>query len=119
MNVDTMAYDELSLVQNALARVISDGRIGRPCYMQCLLQEDDAHAQLDRLVHLSEAVFGNCGDRLHEESSRPGHLTAVMRWPAGESALLTVFVPAVKQRVKLDLVLLGSRGAVYYSSPGA
>jgi hypothetical protein len=119
VNAGTMARDELSLVQDALARIVSDGRIGKPRYVQCLFRADDAASHLDRLLRLSEAVFGSPADNVHKQSSCPGHLTAAVRWPGGESALLTVFAPAAKQRFKLDLVLLGSLGAIYYSSPDA
>jgi hypothetical protein len=68
---------------------------------------------LAAVTGLANGWFGGEARVVHAIGSEAsGHLTSLLRWPDGSSALLSVGPSAGHPRI--DLVLLGSRGALYY-----
>ena len=108
-------------LQIRIQKVLSDGRLGRPSFARAFAQAtggpQEARATLAAMTAMANAWFGADASVLYaaggEES---GHLVSLLRWPGGQSAVLSVG-PGGPGPARLDLTLLGSRGAIYYRTP--
>jgi hypothetical protein len=108
-------------LQTTVQRVLREGRLGQPAFARVFLQAPGGPqavtAVLEELTRLAGAWFGEGATRVHTVGAEGGgHLVALLRWPAGQSAILSVG-PARAESARLDLTLLGSRGALYYRTP--
>jgi hypothetical protein len=108
-------------LQVSIQKVLSDGRLGKPAFARAFAQAaggpQEARAALTAMTAMANTWFGAEAEVVHlaggEES---GHLVSLLRWPGGQSAVLSVG-PGGPGPKRLDLALLGSRGAVYYRTP--
>jgi len=111
---------EWSALRVVIQTAVAEGRLGKPTFARAFVRgtpPSDAKETLESLTALADGWFGAEGKvvrRLGEEAS--GHLVALLRWPDGQSALLSVG-PGIPGSRRLDLTLLGSLGAVYYRTP--
>jgi len=100
--------------------VIDNGSLGAPKFMRCIARAGDPgqlSVSLGKLESLGEAWFGS----RHVHSYRLGentglYLTEMLKWPDGQSALLTVSAGPTEGTLGLDLMLVGSRGTLYHEA---
>ena len=109
-------------VQAAVQRIIDQGRVGSPVVVRCLTHTAGGRGQVaDQMGAIRDAAirwFG--GDPIREYtagSEDRGHVVASLRWPGGQSAIVGVGVGDQNAGVGGSLILLGSRGAMYYNFP--
>jgi len=111
---------EWALLQDAVGRMVRQRRLGTPRFLRCFAQStsQEGEAVLDTLVEMAERLFDDRPQSMHAfASGEDGHLTAAARWAGGQTALLTAGCIEPEHPPRIDLVLLVSRGALYYSTP--
>jgi hypothetical protein len=114
-----MESEELRLVREALSREVKQGSVGIPRFFQCLCHTGTKAPDvvLRSLIEVAEGLFeSKAADQQAYDSASGGHVTSLLRWASGQSAILTV-VYSAEIFQKLDVMLLGSGGACYYSTP--
>ena len=115
------AHRELEALQAVVQKVLNEGRLGKPSFARAFAQAaggpQEATAALAAMTAMANAWFGADATVLHAAGGEEtGHMVSLLRWPEGQSAILSVG-PGGPGPTRLDLALLGSRGAVYYRTP--
>ena len=106
-----------SEMRNVVSKAIDDGRVGSPKFLRCIAQTagtEGLDATLADLLSLAEACFGGGPIKRHDLTDGSGtYLSEMVKWSQGQSAILTVAPGPANAPVTLDLMLVGSRGALY------
>jgi hypothetical protein len=115
------AHGEWKALQASIQKVLSEGRLGRPCFARAFVQAaggpQEATAALAAMTAMANAWFGAEAEVVHLAGGGASrHLVSLLRWPQGQSAILSIG-PGGPAPARLDLALLGSRGAAYYRTP--
>jgi hypothetical protein len=102
---------------DALARAVSEGRIGVPRFVRW-------HDRLEEGVSLNDAiaagttactrVFGAKPIREHRTGDHLFHTTVHAVWASGASALISAGPSDIDDTAGPEIMLLGSSGAVYF-----
>jgi hypothetical protein len=90
-----------------IAEAVSEGRIGRPQFVRCsVVTRDDAphDSVLALLVDMTSDLFG-----VRPKDAGAGAYR-LLSWPDGRGALLMAGVG----EPRLDLLVMGSRGSLYF-----
>ena len=112
--------EEWASLQDAVDRVVRQRCLGTPRFLRCFAQStfQEGGAILDTLIEMSERLFDDRPQSMHTfASGEDGHLTAAARWAGGQTAILTAGHVEPQHPTRIDMILLGSRGALYYSTP--
>ena len=103
-----------SVVQDA----IDQGRIGFPRFLRCMARAeggDRLAPLLEELVSLGDGWFGSPSTHRYRLGEDGGaYLTELIKWPDGQSAVVTVSLASSSGAQSLDLMLVGSRGTLYH-----
>lgn len=115
---DRQAWQAL---QVAIQSLLREGRLGTPAFARAFVQApggpQEAEATLLAMTAMANGWFGADAEVVHRAGGKEsGHLVSLLRWPGGQSAILGVG-PAGTGPARVDVALLGSRGAVYYHTP--
>ncbi len=115
------AQGEWEALQAGIQKVLNEGRLGKPSFARAFARAaggpEEARRALAAMTTMASAWFGAEGEVVHAAGSEAsGHLVSLLRWPGGQSAILSVG-PGGSGPARLDLALLGSRGALYYRTP--
>jgi len=110
------------LLRRGVGRVIEEGRLGRPTVVRCTLragtEPDEIAAGVERLTALAAEWFGERPSVSHTAGGpERGHVITLLRFPGGQTALLSVGAGPRGDRGGGDLIVLGSRGALYFDVP--
>ncbi len=108
-------------LQTAIQKVLSAGRLGKPSFARAFAQAaggpPEARATLAAMTAMANAWFGADAEVVHMAGGEDfQHLVSLLRWPGGQSAIFSVG-PGGPGPARLDLALLGSRGAIYFRTP--
>ena len=107
-------FDLRRVVQDA----IDDGRLGSPKFIRCIASASESTQMttvLDELTSMGESWFGSYPAQRFRMGEKSGvYLTETIKWPQGQSALITIFSVPTKRASQFDLMLIGSRGTLYY-----
>ena len=106
-----------SEMRNVVTKAVEEGSVGSPKFLRCIAQTagpDSLDATLADLLSLAEACFGGSPSRRHDLTGGSGaYLSEMVEWDQGQSAILTVAPGPATAAETLDLMLVGSRGALY------
>jgi hypothetical protein len=117
-----MSKDEWSLLREAVDRSVQEGQLGMPRFLRCFSQNisGDEPITLDDLLRMAQGLFEGKPANVHTlASDGTEHVTSAARWSGGQTALFVVNDVEVRNSSRIDVVLLGSQGALYYSTPAA
>ena len=111
---------ELAPLREAVQSAIDEGRLGTASFMRCVANVEAAAevgSALDSLVALGETWFGSPPSR-RQAVGRDADLYAseVVTWPQGQAAVLAVQSSEEAGYPRFDLMLIGSRGALYHEA---
>ncbi len=113
-----MLHTDLTQLRKVVEQAITQGRLGRPQFLRCIAQAADPDRPgqtLTALVSLVESWFGAPVVRRFDlESDSKVSLTQMLKWPGGQAALITISAQHAVGDCELDLMLIGSRGTVYF-----
>ena len=114
---------ELDSISDRVASIIQQGRLGKPSFLRCTTQvntpSSDIHNVLDQILKLAEHWFKGAPEKTyHVESTSENIITLSAKWSAGQGAMISVISIPSNQTPKLDIVLLGGRGAIYFDTDG-
>ena len=114
---------ELDLVSERVASIIQQGRLGNPSFLRCTTQVNkpslDLQTVLDQILKLAEHWFNGAPEKTyHLESTSANIITVSAKWAGGQGAMISIIGIPFDQAPKLDIVLLGGRGAVYFDTDG-
>lgn len=116
----TTQTDHLEQLDQAVRRAIDDGSLGTPRFARFV-----AHSSLsglttitaNRLADMSEGWFGvPCASRSTRRDPTGVSVTDLLKWPDGQGALIVVSSSPQATGASIDLMLLGSRGVLYYEA---
>ena len=111
---------EYAALQTAVQDAISQARVGTPAFLRCIARTGGAtalDAVLQDLVSMADAWFASSAVRRHRLGEETGvYLTEVLKWPEGQSALLSVTSATPETSTGIDLMLVGSRGTLYHET---
>jgi predicted dehydrogenase len=107
----------LDFLTQATKTVVEAGRIGTPVFMRCVAQvAPDAAAlsdALDNALQAAQTLLNAEPLNVYKlGSSEAGQITAAVKYAAGQTALVSVGIAHDEPRV--DLMLLGNKGAIYH-----
>jgi hypothetical protein len=110
-------------LHRAVRSTLESKRLGRPVFVRYLLtSQDRADAALARLSQLAAAVrdwLGQPVERAHALGTpKTGHVSLTLEFRDGATALVG-WAACPPRGDGLDLMLLGSRGAVYHDAGAA
>jgi hypothetical protein len=115
-----MGAEEWSLLGEAVEKSVRQGQLGTPRFFRCFAQNapNDEQITLDDLLMVAQGLFQDKPEDIHTiAASDARHLTSAARWPGGQTALFVVGDVEDRSCSRIDVVLLGSQGALYYSTP--
>ena len=106
-----------SEMRGAVSNAIDEGRVGTPKFLRCIAQTagpEGLDVTLNDLLSLAEVCFGASPTKRHDLTDGSGtYLSEMVKWDQGQSAILTVAPGPANAPETLDLMLVGSRGALY------
>jgi hypothetical protein len=107
-------------LEGTVQRVLESGRLGTPCAVRWLVRHDGGALAAEQEMAAAEralvAWFGYRPARAHSAGdASTGHAAKTLIWSKGQTAVIAV-TPGGSGRAD-DLVVLGSRGALYYETP--
>lgn len=112
---------EWELLGERVRQVIAQGRLGTLAFARCSVvvpaSRRETEGWLEAVVKLVGQWFAAEPESVHTAGGAEGHAAALARWSGGQGALLTVAPAGSEGSLKIDLILLGSRGALYYRTP--
>jgi len=117
-----MGVEEWPLLGEAIEESVQQGRLGTPRFLRCFAQNAPGNEQvaLDDLLRMAQGLFDGLPEDVHTlAASGTEHLTSAARWSGGQTALFVVSDVGSRSSSRIDVVLLGSQGALYYSTPAA
>ena len=103
-----------TVVQDA----IDQGRVGFPRFLRCMARAEDGDrlaSLFEELVSMGDGWFGSPATHRYRLGEGGGaYLTELIKWPDGQSAVVTVSLASSGGAQSLDLMLVGSRGTLYH-----
>ena len=113
---------EWAPLQRAVERIIEEGRLGRPAVIRCLLRAaggpDEITAGVERFTTLATEWFESEPSASYSVGGADhGHVITSLRFPGGQTALLSIGAGPGGDSGGGDLMVLGSRGALYFDVP--
>ena len=104
-------------LRDTVQQAIDQGRLGTPKFLR-IVASVDSPPLLDSVANdaevMAEEVFQGSPTQRHTLSRSPSHVTSMLKWPDGQGALIIVGHGGSGQTSHLDLMLVGSRGTIYY-----
>ena len=117
-SLNIMLQADVIQLRKVVEEAIAQGRLGRPQFLRCIAQARDPdrpEQTLVTLVALVESWFATpFAQRFDLESDPKVSLTQMLTWSGGQGALITISVQHAVGNCNLDLMLIGSRGTLYF-----
>ena len=114
--------DQQAVIDNELALAISDivesGRLGSTRFITCIGEvrsEVNLETVTDGWHMASRGLIGSELSRQAVSGDEEFALTGMTNWPVGQSAILVVGRTQEDMKPSTDLMIVGSKGAPYYS----
>ena len=109
-------------LRETVSRIIEEGRLGSPAVVRCLLRpgtsSDEISAGADKLTDLAADWFGCEPSASYSVGGADaGHMITSLRFPGGQVALISAGAGPGGDEGGGDLMVLGSRGALYFTIP--
>jgi len=109
-------------LRTTVRRVIEEGRLGTPAVVRCLLRpgtgSEEISAGTAKLTALAADWFGCEPSASYSVGSADaGHTITSLRFPGGRLALIGVGTGPAGDEGGGDLMVLGSRGTLYFDIP--
>ena len=105
----------------AVRDAIGQGRLGTPKFLRCVAVVSDSaylRTQLDAVVDMTEDWFQAAYSSQHSFDGGELFLTQMLKWQDGRGALITVGVDNSVVATSIDIMLVGSRGTLYFDGIG-
>ena len=105
----------------AVRDAIGQGRLGTPKFLRCVaVVSDSAHlqAQLDAVVGMTEDWFQAAHSSQYSFGDGDLYHTQMLKWQDGRGALITIGVDISVVATSIDIMLVGSRGTLYFDGLG-
>ena len=111
---------DLSNLRVVVQDAIDKKQLGGAKFLRCVrhgVEAGDVDAALGELRSLAGQWFGAEPVQEHMTADDKGVArTMMLKWPAGQGAILTVSTVASSNPASIDMVLVGSRGTLYHES---
>jgi hypothetical protein len=111
-----MTPDYLETLRGVVQEAIDAGSLGAPRYLRCVAALPPGNGLEDTaggLGDLASTWFGSEPSQCHRlGGSGAVYVTEMRQWSMGQGAIITV--SRSQSGSKLDLMLVGSRGALYH-----
>ncbi len=108
----------LEALQQVVQDAIDQERLGEPQFIRCVVRAPDERSLgtvLDRIASMGASWFGSApANRTRRGAGSGVYLTEMSTWDTGQSAILTVSATIGVGSQGIDLMLVGSRGALYH-----
>lgn len=108
----------LDALRGTVQAAIDQGRLGEPRFLRCIAHADSAPALKDslaELVALGEGWFGSPAAERHRVGDGGDvYVSEMLKWAGGQGAVLSVTAAPSLGFPSFDLMLIGSRGALYH-----
>jgi hypothetical protein len=110
----------LSCLQRSVQDALVAGHVGVPVFVRCVAQASPDPAglteALDQAVAVAGSWLGAPARRVYVQgSASAGQITTTLEYAGGQSALVSVSPAAAEAgEPRIDLLLLGSSGALYH-----
>ena len=107
-------------LSDTIQATIDEGRIGTPQFFRCIATVSAANEfvqVLDELRSLANRFFDGPTCGTHVMTSDGVYSTEMLKWPEGQSAIITVSLTEPDSAPNLDLMLIGSKGTLYHDDP--
>lgn len=109
-------------LRDTVSRVIQEGRLGTPSAVRCLVRAgqdaDSIRRGLENLQSLVNAWFESEPTVTYSIGTpEGGHVITSLRYPGGQTAVLSAGAGPGGDGSGGDLMLLGSRGSLYFDIP--
>ncbi len=106
------------VLNHGVTTTLQSGRVGQPVFVRCTAAvAESTDAIRDHLAEMVAAVngwFSNTPDRVYAQGAEnQGLCTVTLAYPTGATAILSVVLE--HHDPQLDLIVLGSRGAIYHN----
>ncbi len=116
------AESDWKSLQKTVNRVIEEGRLGTPAVVRCLLRPGMGGKAISagtaKLTALITEWFGSEPSACYSVGNADaGHTITSLRFPGGQLALISVGAGPGGDEGGGDLMVLGSRGALYFDIP--
>jgi len=114
--------DQQAVIDNELApamsEIVESGRLGSTRFIRCI-GEVRSEVNLETVAdgwHMAfRRLIGSEPSRQVVSGDEEFALTGMTNWPGGQSAILVVGRTQEDMRPSPDLMIIGSKGAAYYS----
>jgi hypothetical protein len=109
----------LRSLQRSVQAALDTGHVGVPVFVRCVAQTSPDRAGLTEALGQAVAVAGSWlgapARRVYVQGSvSAGQITATLEYAGGQSALVSVSPTPAEGAPRIDLLLLGSIGALYH-----
>lgn len=115
-----MDEGERQTLRDQVQATIEEGRLGTPQFLRVLARATAGQSlerALEATLDLASLWFGGPPQRRDRIGGEEGtYLTELARWPQGQGAVITVLAHDLAGAPQMDLVLMGSRGALYFET---
>ncbi len=111
------ALIDLETLRGTIQDAIDEGRIGTPQFFRCMVtvsEKEEFETIAGEIKSLADDFFGGVPSLSHEIGSDGIYSTEMLKWPKGQSAIITVSRADSGKYSNLDLMTIGSRGALYH-----
>jgi len=114
--------DQQAVIDNELApamsEIVESGRLGSTRFIRCI-GEVRSEVNLETVAdgwHMAfRRLIGSEPSRQVVSGDEEFALTGMTNWPGGQSAILVVGRTQEDMKLSPDLMIIGSKGAAYYS----
>lgn len=111
----------MQFLYQTVKEVLDSGRIGRPVFVRCLAQiASDREYLKDAFAEVlatANAWLGASPQRVYAQGGEDaGYITAAVHYLSGQTALASMSAAKANGPSRVDLMLLGNKGAIYYDS---
>ena len=109
-------------LQQSVQSVIDEGRIGGPVFLRCMLQMPTAEGNTVQasaaLATIANTWMPSSPQQIYvQQSEDASQSTTMIQYVGGQTAILAANRVPTVQEASLDLVLVGSQGAIYHETP--
>ena len=115
----SVAASDVEALRGTIQSAINEGRIGTPQFFRCIATvsaKSGLNQMLTEFRTLAEGFFGGAPIQTHEMGNDSDYSTEMLKWAKGQSAIITLGRTMPNSLPQLDLMLIGSRGALYHEN---
>jgi len=111
----------MQFLYKTVKSVLDSGRVGSPVFVRCVAQiaSDREHLTdaLAEVLAIAGLWLGASPQRVYAQGGKDaGQITATVHYLTGQTALVNVGTVKANGTPRVDLMLLGNKGAIYHDS---